>query len=875
MDKSRFSMLLLEPGEIYFEDYSCIFNDFESLHGGNSRQGRLKLCSKSLVFEPRDWTYPLIKLHFRDCMSIDVIKAQTSESPQNVIKVEIKQYAEMLEENILAPYKFQYEKKTFYIFFDFASAEETLYQMHQLQRASTLNAPEHNSMVATILHSRYMRMVFDPVMMDDFTEEIVCELQAEKISPLVRHQGKLALTPTTLYFQPFSNVESSPILKLKLSHLKRLYKRRFLLRQVGLEIYSAEESSVAHIYLTFQSQDDRDRTYDILEQSPSVLLERVHAEETTLQWQNGVVSNYDYLMHLNCLADRSKNDLTQYPVFPWVISDYTSTELDLDNVDVYRDLSKPMGALNPDRLEKLKDRYQEMSHPKFMYGSHYSAPGLVLFYLVRKYPEYMLCLQNGRFDHPDRMFNSVKDVYNNCLRNMSDFKELVPEFYDTDAKGDFLVNKYQINFGDRHDGTKVNNVALPPWADSPANFVAKLREALESEYVSRHLHLWIDLIFGYKQRGEEAIKANNVFHHVCYEGSVDLDDIYDMNDRHALEVQIMEFGQVPKQLFTKPHVRRVTHEIPKSIKEDLEENDIVYRLECIDSIQLHKEEVTCALRQGQRLISVGKDGTLKVYDTSLKKQIRSVILSATPLSSCVMVDENIVAAGSWDNEIYLYDVDYGRVVESFRAHDDCVSCLLWLEKERLLISGGHDGVVRAWGELGRTGQALRGLRAEFDHDGKVCAVTFRRRRHSVDIIAGTSDGELYVWDLMARELLAKMSIHTSPIVGACFIPAGDRIVTIARDTDMSVTDLLVCDSVYHAQLAEGAGALCWQGPRALWLGGRRGALRQWDMMRAQPRADTQAHRDVINCVYYDAATETVVTASKDKTVKIWNMISSS
>lgn len=34
----------------------------------------------------------------------------------------------------------------------------------------------------------------------------------------------------------------------------------------------------------------------------------------------------------------------------------------------------------------------------------------------------MLCLQNGRFDHPDRMFNSVRDVYNNCLRNMSDFK---------------------------------------------------------------------------------------------------------------------------------------------------------------------------------------------------------------------------------------------------------------------------------------------------------------------------------------------------------------------------------------------------------------------------------------------------------------------
>lgn len=71
------------------------------------------------------------------------------------------------------------------------------------------------------------------------------------------------------------------------------------------------------------------------------------------------------------------------------------------------------------------------------------------------------------------------------------------------------MNKYEIDFGERHDGSKVCDVRLPPWATSPEDFVMKLREALECDYVSRHLHLWIDLIFGYKQRGEEAVKANN------------------------------------------------------------------------------------------------------------------------------------------------------------------------------------------------------------------------------------------------------------------------------------------------------------------------------------------------------------------------------
>lgn len=46
-----------------------------------------------------------------------------------------------------------------------------------------------------------------------------------------------------------------------------------------------------------------------------------------LQWQRGHLSNYQYLLHLNNLADRSCNDLSQYPVFPWVLADYSSAQL--------------------------------------------------------------------------------------------------------------------------------------------------------------------------------------------------------------------------------------------------------------------------------------------------------------------------------------------------------------------------------------------------------------------------------------------------------------------------------------------------------------------------------------------------------------------
>ena len=102
-------------------------------------------------------------------------------------------------------------------------------------------------------------------------------------------------------------------------------------------------------------------------------------------------------------------DISRYPVFPWVISDYTSQELDLSNPSTFRDLSQPIGALNPERLERYKQRYDMFEDPtgktkKFMYGSLYSNPGAVLHYLIRLEPftTFHILLQNGKFDMADR-----------------------------------------------------------------------------------------------------------------------------------------------------------------------------------------------------------------------------------------------------------------------------------------------------------------------------------------------------------------------------------------------------------------------------------------------------------------------------------------
>ena len=204
-------------------------------------------------------------------------------------------------------------------------------------------------------------------------------------------------------------------------------------------------------------------------------------------------------------------------------------------------------------------RYNSWEHdqiPPFHYGTHYSTAAFTLNWLIRLEPftSLFLALQGGKFDHPNRMFSSMKAAWSNCQRDTSDVKELIPEFY---YLPEMFVNSSGYRLGRLDDGTKVHDVELPSWAASPDEFVRTNRQALESEFVSCQLHQWIDLIFGYKQRGPEAVRATNVFYYLTYESAVDMDTAsMDPVMREAIENQVKSFGQTPSQLLLEPHPPR-------------------------------------------------------------------------------------------------------------------------------------------------------------------------------------------------------------------------------------------------------------------------------------------------------------------------------
>ncbi|AGO10891.1 AaceriAFR620Wp [[Ashbya] aceris (nom. inval.)] len=384
-----------------------------------------------------------------------------------------------------------------------------------------------------------------------------------------------------------------------LATLAWLIKRPFLLRDVGIELIFEHGKNCFFSFATTDIRDDVYRYADKLPRSHDIdpvlfeTLEEVNKRASDIGcrngistvslsakfasvfspaanlldsfdaislWRKGYISNFYYLMIINTLAGRTFNDLTQYPVFPWVIADYTSDELDFEDPRTFRDLTKPMGAQDKDRMQKFVERYSALSSlddpssPPFHYGTHYSSAMIVSSYLIRLEPfaKSYLLLQGGKFGPPDRLFNSIERAWKSASKeSTTDVRELTPEFY---YLPDFLRNVNDYDFGCLQSGDKVGDVILPPWAKGdPKIFISKNREALESKYVSEHLHQWIDLIFGYKQKGLCAIDDVNVFNRLSYSGAVNLDRINDANERRAVTGIIHNFGQTPLQLFYEPH----------------------------------------------------------------------------------------------------------------------------------------------------------------------------------------------------------------------------------------------------------------------------------------------------------------------------------
>jgi len=171
----------------------------------------------------------------------------------------------------------------------------------------------------------------------------------------------------TLIVQPILNNIYETKQEFDFNEIKFILNYRFMFKPIGISIWFHNNRNSS--LFIFEDEQNKNVAYDFLKENCKKLQDSsITLENIKHLWINGQISNYNYLIFLNIMGNRNFNDLSQYPIFPWVISDYAVKglkyfksyikriilDLDLSDPHYYRDLSKPVGALNKHKLQKYK-----------------------------------------------------------------------------------------------------------------------------------------------------------------------------------------------------------------------------------------------------------------------------------------------------------------------------------------------------------------------------------------------------------------------------------------------------------------------------------------------------------------------------------------
>jgi hypothetical protein len=448
------------------------------------------------------------------------------------------------------------------------------------------------------------------------------------------------------------------------------------------------------------------------------------------KWTSGLMSNFQYLMQLNIFGGRSFIEPSLYPVFPWVLRDYTSSLLDLSDPSIFRDLSRPIGTFSEERLADLQSRLDESRsfdpNCNFLYGASYTSPFLVYLWLIRVEPFTTLNidLQSGKFDHAARLFSSVPKAFAMACTQVNDYRELIPEFFFNPT---FLENANRFDLG-KVDGRPVDNVVLPKWSRSAINFVYVHRKAFESRDVSSHLNEWIDLIWGCKQKGDDAKEAKNTFDPSLYETVWDDEASMEPGRRDMVASMMEHAGHIPNQLFFEPHSRKAfppVHSFSAQIKPNVHKTRFghvsrlgshVFRYLFLGPQNCFYEVTWTITGHGQvesllkmfmsihtitfsqiglfgdfgRLVAVTDIGSAVTVDP----KTGTVVSLGKRIISCLAASRNFVVTGGQDTITDIWDVDTGtgpiHSITSFRGE---IVCVAMCDEFKLAASSTRDGSI--------------------------------------------------------------------------------------------------------------------------------------------------------------------------------------
>jgi choice-of-anchor C domain-containing protein len=170
---------------------------------------------------------------------------------------------------------------------------------------------------------------------------------------------------------------------------------------------------------------------------------------------------------------------------------------------------------------------------------------------------------------------------------------------------------------------------------------------------------------------------------------------------------------------------------------------------------------SCAVSSDGAWLAVGNQGNRAGLDVSLYGKdagpVRFLRSQSSAWAIAFSPDDKLLASGSTQGEVFLWDVATGNRVQTPDAHATAVTCLQFSPDGKMLASGSQDGLIKLWSvEAARPGQTRKG------HTAPITALAFSADGRS--LLSGSEDGTAKLWEEIRRVAAPKQ--ESAPHDGA-------------------------------------------------------------------------------------------------------------
>jgi Tol biopolymer transport system component len=283
----------------------------------------------------------------------------------------------------------------------------------------------------------------------------------------------------------------------------------------------------------------------------------------------------------------------------------------------------------------------------------------------------------------------------------------------------------------------------------------------------------------------------------------------------------------------------------------------------------HTDEVTAvAFRPDGNILASGSlDGTIKLWDVATKRNLATLQIKDDEVY-CVAFspDGKTLASGSTEETIRLWDVPAAKNTAGLKGKDSPVHCVVFSPDGKTLASGTEGGTIALWeGATGRTiftrEQPGWVVSAAFTPDGKTLATADR------------CVGEIRLWDVRTGEKTRTLQASNRAIWAVAYSPDGKTLASGNHDKTVTLWDAATGKSITTFKGHEGTVYSVAYRPDGNILASGSGdkTIRLWDVASAKTVATLTGHAGGVQSVRFSPDGKMLASGSDDKTVKLWDV----